>query len=142
MPLVLDAHLTIPDEELSFAASRSGGPGGQNVNKVSTRVTVFFDVSNSSVLTTEQKRRILDRLASRVSREGVLRVVSQQARTQLANRRAALERMAELIRGALAERRKRVPTAPGRAARDERLAEKKRRSRIKHLRGARPDDDS
>ncbi len=142
MPLVIDAQLTIPDEELSFAASRSGGPGGQNVNKVSTRVTVFFDVSNSSVLSDEQKRRILDRLASRVSREGVLRVVSQQARTQLANRRAALERMAELIRGALAERRTRVPTAPGRAARDERLAEKKRRGRIKQLRGVKPDDDS
>lgn len=140
MPLVIDAHLTIPDDDLSFAASRSGGPGGQNVNKVSTRVTVFFDVMNSTALTPEQKRRILDRLATRVSREGVLRVVSQQARTQFANRRAALERMAELIRGALAERRARVPTKPGRGAKEERMAEKKRRGRIKQLRTIRSDD--
>ena len=142
MALVIDGRLTIPDHELSFTASRSGGPGGQNVNKVSTRVTVFFDVVNSSVLTAHQRRRLLERLASRVSRDGVLRVVAQRARTQLANRRAALERLADLIRGALAEQRARTATEPDRAARERRLAEKKRRSRIKHLRSARPSDES
>lgn len=130
--------LAIPDGELSFAASRSGGPGGQNVNKVATRVTLAFDVVGSPSIPVRKKALILTRLATRISKNGVLRVVSQRHRSQGANRRAALERFIELMRGALAEEAPRVPTRPHRASRDRRIAEKKLRGRLKGRR-ARPD---
>src|SRR6476659_9675040 len=95
--------LAIPDEELSFVTSRSGGPGGQNVNKLETRVTVRFDVAGSPSLTEEQRAKILERLATRITRAGVLQVTSQKHRTQADNREAALERFAELLREALHE---------------------------------------
>lgn len=132
--------LAIPEGELSFAASRSGGPGGQNVNKVATRITLAFDVAGSPSLTDEQKALILTRLATRISKEGVLRVVSQRHRTQGGNRRAALERFVELLRGALAEEAPRVPTRPHRASRDRRVASKKLHARLKESR-RRPDSD-
>jgi ribosome-associated protein len=132
--LEVSARVTIPEWELTFTASRSGGPGGQNVNKVATRVTVSFDLARSSALSAEQKARIHARLASRISREGVLRVVSQRYRTQAANRRAVLERLAELLRGALARETPRVPTRPSRGAKERRVVEKKLRSRIKESR--------
>jgi ribosome-associated protein len=132
--------LAIPEGELSFAASRSGGPGGQNVNKVATRITLAFDVAGSPSLTDEQKALILTRLATRISKEGVLRVVSQRHRTQGGNRRAALERFIELLRGALAEEAPRVPTRPHRASRDRRVASKKLHARLKESR-RRPDSD-
>ena len=91
----------IPEDELAFKFSRGGGPGGQNVNKVNTRVTVFFDAANSRSFSDEQKERILRRLASRADKDGVIRVVSQQHRTQKANRDAAVERLEELLKGAL-----------------------------------------
>jgi ribosome-associated protein len=79
-------NIFICEDELVFKASRSGGPGGQNVNKVNTRVTVFFNVANAKGLSEEQKKQILKRLATRASKEGVIRVVSQRYRTQKANR--------------------------------------------------------
>jgi len=130
----ITAGLAIPEGELSFAASRSGGPGGQNVNKVATRITLAFDVAGSPSLTDEQKALIRTRLATRISREGVLRVVSQRHRTQGGNRRAALERFIELLRGALAEEVPRVPTRPHRASRDRRVASKKLHARLKESR--------
>jgi len=133
--IVIDATVRVPEEEIRFAASRSSGPGGQHVNKASTRITLFFDVRNSPSLTAEQRRRILQRLATRISGEGILRVASQRHRSREANRRAALERFAELMRGALEEQPPRTATRPSRASREQRLREKKARAEIKRARG-------
>ena len=127
--------LDIPEEEIRFTASRSGGPGGQNVNKVNSRVTLFFDVEESTVLPTELKDRIKRELAGRVSRAGVLRVVSQRHRTQAANRQAALARFVELLAEALTEAPPRVATRLSRVERLRRLDEKRRRSALKQTRG-------
>jgi ribosome-associated protein len=127
--------IEIPEENLVFKFSRSGGPGGQNVNKVNTRVTVFFDVARCRRYSDEQKRRILKRLATRADKNGVVRVVCQRYRTQRANREGAVERLRELVRGALKKRRVRRKTKVPAYAREKRLAEKKRRSEIKRQRG-------
>jgi len=121
-------------DELVFKASRSSGPGGQNINKVNTRVTLFFDVANCGNLSDWQKRRILDRLATRADKNGVLRVVSQKFRTQRANRRAAVERLQQLLTGALKNWPVRKKSKVPYAAKKRRLEEKKRRSLLKRQR--------
>jgi len=126
--------LAIPEAELVLTASRSGGPGGQNVNKVATKVTLYFDVAGSPSLGPEQRERILARLATRISGDGVLRVSSQVHRTQSANRAQALARFIELLRWALAEEAPRKPTRPTRAARERRIADKRLHSRVKDAR--------
>lgn len=130
----IDDHLAIPDEEVSFATSRSGGPGGQNVNKLETRVTVRFDLANSPSLSEEQKARLRERLATRITRDGALQVTSQRHRSQGANREAAVERFAELLRENLREEPPRKKTRPSRAAKARRLDEKRRQSRRKRER--------
>ena len=136
----VDDDFAIPEEELTFATSRSGGPGGQNVNKLETRVTVRFDLASPS-LDDARRDRIRERLATRVSRAGVLAVTSQRHRTQAANREAAVSRLVELLRDAFAEREPRRPTRPGRAARARRLRAKSLRSRRKRERAAPPPED-
>jgi ribosome-associated protein len=126
--------IEIPEENLVFRFSRSGGPGGQNVNKVNTRVTVFFDVARCERFSDEQKKRILKRLATRADKRGVVRVVCQRNRTQKANREGAVERLRELVREALKKRRVRKKTKVPAYAREKRLAEKKKRSRLKKQR--------
>ena len=133
--------LSIPDDELSFTASRSGGPGGQNVNKVSSKVTLRFDVRASPSLSSEQKRRILTKLGRRVSSEGILRVVSQRSRSQALNRDAAEIRFAELLRGALASPKLRRKTEVPAARRHSRLEEKRHHSEIKRVRVWRKGED-
>ncbi len=128
--------VAISEGELRFTASRSGGPGGQHVNKVSTRVTLLFDVEGSPSLSPEQKARVLRRLASRVTKEGVLRIVSQASRSQAANRAAAIERLVRLLGGALRREKPRVKTGIPAAAKATRLEQKKRRARIKKERAA------
>jgi ribosome-associated protein len=127
-------RLAIPDDELSFTASRSSGPGGQHVNKVSSRVTLRFNVALSPSLSDEQKRRLLHRLATRISKDGILRVGSQKYRSQMANRQAAIERFVTLLRQALAPVPRRHKTTVSPAAKQRRLAEKKRRARLKQQR--------
>lgn len=133
----IDDTLAIPDEEVTFATSRSGGPGGQNVNKLETRVTLRFDLAGSPSLSEEQKARLRERLATRITRDGVLQVSSQKHRSQGANREAAVERFAELLRENLREEPPRKKTRPSRAAKARRLDEKRRQSRRKRERSER-----
>ncbi len=134
-------QLSIPDEELTFTASLSGGPGGQNVNKLSTKVTLWFDVVNSPSLSPEQKELIQSRLATRIGKDGVLRVISQKTRSQAANRELAIERFVELLRDAIREAPVRKRTRVSRAAKLRRLNEKKQRGILKHERSKVPVED-
>ena len=127
-------QVSIPKEELKFTTSRSSGPGGQHVNKVSTRVTLRFDVINSPSLTQGQKRLILDKLATRISKVGVLRVVSQQTRSQAANKEAAVERFIALLQQALKRRPKLKRTTISPVARQKRLDGKRYRGQLKRRR--------
>jgi ribosome-associated protein len=127
-------HLAIPESELTFTAVRSSGPGGQHINKVSSRVMLRFNVAASPSLSDEQKRRILTHLATRISKDGVLRVVAQQSRSQMANRDAALARFVALLQEALTPVPVRKKTRVTAAAKQQRLEEKKRRSHLKQQR--------
>ena len=136
-PLEIGGGLALPDEELSFATSRSGGPGGQNVNKLETRVTLWFDLAGSPSLSAEQKARLRERLATRITRAGVLHVTAQKNRTQAANREAAVERFVALLREALREETPRKKTRIPRAVQRRRVEEKKRRGLRKQERAGR-----
>ena len=133
--LPVDDNLVLPEYELTYRSSRSSGPGGQNVNKVETRVTLLFDVPGSAVLDEAQKELVRRRLATRINKEGVLRVISQRHRTQNANREAARTRLVELLADALRPRRQRRPTKTPKRARRRRLEDKKRRGELKRRRG-------
>jgi len=126
--------LRIPEDELSFVTSRSSGPGGQNVNKVETRVTLLLDVAGSPSLDAAQKERIREELATRINKEGVLRVSVQRHRTQAENRREAVERLRSLLADALSEDPERRPTRVPRSARRYRREDKRRRAQLKRLR--------
>jgi ribosome-associated protein len=132
-------ELAIPVAELEFRASRSSGPGGQGVNTTDSRVELRFDLAGSPSLPDEAKARALRRLGPRLDSGGVLRVVAQTQRSQLANRRAAVDRFTDLMSAALATPRPRRPTRPTRAAAARRVESKRRRSATKRLRG-RPRD--
>ncbi len=133
--------LVIPGRELTFEASRAGGPGGQNVNKVSTRVTLRFHVEDSTVLDGDQKSLVASRLASRINRDGEIVIHADEHRSQPRNREAARARLVALLDAALRRVRPRVPTRPTRTAVRRRLEEKKRRAEIKRARGDPGDDD-
>ena len=132
----IPGDIFINEDELVFKVSRSSGPGGQNINKLNTRVTLLFDVANCGSLSDLQKQRILTRLATRADKNGVLRVVSQKYRTQRANRRAAVERLQRLLAGALKTKPIRKKSKVPYAAKQRRLEEKKRRSMLKQQRSA------
>ncbi|MBP8846051.1 MAG: aminoacyl-tRNA hydrolase [Thermoanaerobaculia bacterium] len=125
-----DAHgripgVEIPEQELTFEFIRSSGPGGQNVNKVSTAVRLRFDVRNSTVLPDEVKVRLIALAGRRVTKEGELVLLGQRHRTQEKNRQDVLARLAELVERALVAPRKRRATKPTRAAGVRRLRAKK-----------------
>ncbi len=130
-------NISIREDELIFKASRSAGPGGQNVNKVNTRITLFLDVANCESFSDVQKRRILSRLATRADKNGLVRVASQRFRTQKANRRAAVERLQQLLAEVLKTRPVRKKTKIPYAAKQRRLEEKRRRSLLKRQRAKR-----
>jgi len=124
----------IPLSELIFSTSRSGGPGGQNVNKVNTKVELRFDVKNTFHLTEIEKEKIFRRLKNRVTSEGEMIVTSQSERTQFMNRKKAEEKFFSLIASALTEKSRRKTTGPTTASKRERLEKKKLRSTVKKLR--------
>ena len=132
--IVINDRLAIPESELAYRFSRSSGPGGQHVQKSDTRVELLFDVARSPSLDEEQRARILERLATQIDGEGVLRVVSSATRSQLENRAEAVQRLQALLAAALRVRKRRKPTQPSKAAREARLAEKKVRSQHKATR--------
>jgi ribosome-associated protein len=133
--LEVNESLSIPRGELEVKVSRSSGAGGQHVNKTSSRVEIFWNVRTSSVLSEEQRARLLDRLASRLSTEGSIRVVASDMRSQSRNRELAEERLTETLRRALLVPKKRRATKPTRAAKEARLESKKRQSHKKRERG-------
>ena len=131
----------IPVAELSFRASRSGGPGGQHVNTSSTRIELLWNIKTSPSLPEEVRERLCRRLATRLDGEGVLRLVGSGSRSQLQNRREVLDRFGALVTAAARRPRPRRKTRPPAASREQRLKQKKRRVEIKRRRGrVRPDD--
>jgi ribosome-associated protein len=110
--------------ELEFTTSRSSGPGGQNVNKVNSKVTVRWDV-NHSAISEEQREVILKKLHTRLTKEGILQLTSQDKRSQLQNKEAVVQKLEQLLSKAFAPKKVRRPTKPGKAARQVRLKEKK-----------------
>lgn len=133
--LDIEGGPSIPVSELTYRATRSGGPGGQHVNTSSTRVELTWNVGTSPSLDDEQRVRLLDRLSNRIDAEGVLRLTSGATRSQLRNRQAVTERLGALVADALREAPPRRKTRPPKSAREERLRQKRRRSEIKSRRG-------
>ncbi len=129
--LIINEQLQIPLDELQFRFSKSSGPGGQHVNKAETRVTLLFDVANSPSLTEEQKALLLEKLQNRLDKSGTLQVSVQTFRSQSRNRDTAVARLQKLLKKALTPPKKRKRTKPSKAAKEKRLAEKKRRSQLK-----------
>jgi ribosome-associated protein len=121
-------------DEFVFSTSRSSGPGGQNINKVNTKVELRFKVSKSLKLSEKEKQIILEKLENRINREGELIIVSQSERSQLKNRNEAVDKFYSLISKALTIRKKRRPTSPTRGSKEERLNIKRIRSTIKRSR--------
>lgn len=120
--------------EFTFTASRSGGPGGQHVNKVSTKVELRFDVLKSNLLTEEEKKIIQNKLLSKINSEGELILVSQSERTQLLNKEKVIEKFYLLLAKALTPVKKRKPTRPSKAAKEKRLEEKRMQAEKKERR--------
>lgn len=134
MDLPISDTLSIPEQELIYSFARSGGPGGQNVNKVESKVILRFDVHNSPSLSDEQRWMIQQKLATRMTHEGILHLSCQTARSQLANRKAVTQMFASLLQEALEIEPDRIPTRPSRAARQRRITGKKLRGGVKRQR--------
>jgi ribosome-associated protein len=129
--LAVNESLAIPRTELDVRVSRSSGAGGQHVNKTSSRVEIFWNILGSRAVTEQQRARLREKLSSRLTGEGSIRVVASDMRSQSRNRDLAEERLADLVRRALVVPRKRKPTKPTRAAKQARLDSKKRHSKKK-----------
>ncbi len=134
----VNARLEIPWSELSFAASRASGPGGQHVNTTDSRIELRWRPAGSAALSGEQRERLLARLGGRLNRRGELVLACAQERSQHRNREIVLERFAALLRQALAVRRPRRPTAPSASSRERRLDAKRRRAAVKRRRTGGP----
>lgn len=126
-------------KEFVFKTSRSGGKGGQNVNKLSTRVQVDFNIPQSQLLTAEEKAVILEKLGDKLSGEGILQTVSQTERTQLGNKNVAIKKMYHVLNRCFVVAKKRKPTKMSKAAKEKRLSNKKKRGEVKKQRKVRVD---
>lgn len=131
----IEDGLRIPLSELTYRATRSGGPGGQHANTTSTRVELTWNVRESGALTEEQRSRLLQRLDNRVDTSGVLRLTASGSRSQARNRQEVTERFREIVAQAMRRPKPRKRTRPPRRAKERRLKEKKRRSELKKKRG-------
>jgi ribosome-associated protein len=120
--------------ELGFTTSRSSGPGGQNVNKVSTKVTVRFDVQKSNLLSEIEKAVLMEKLAQKITTEGVLVTSSQEKRSQLENKEAVLAKLDAMLKKAFERKKKRKKTKPSKAAVEKRIGQKKKDSEKKKWR--------
>ncbi|MDY0020855.1 alternative ribosome rescue aminoacyl-tRNA hydrolase ArfB [Arenimonas caeni] len=134
--LEITPTLSIPDDELVERFVRSGGPGGQNVNKVSTAVELRFDIAGSTALPAEVKARLLARRDRRITAEGVLVLSAQRFRTQDRNREDARARLAALVAAATVAPKKRVATKPTKGSKERRLGAKRERASVKRQRSA------
>ena len=139
--LRINDDLWIDGDDLRFEFARSSGPGGQNVNKVETKVRLLFDLQGSRSLSSKQRSRVEERLATRITKAGVLHVSSQRHRSREANRRATIERFVELLADALEEEEPRLPTRVPKTQRRRRLDSKRRRSQKKALRAKLVEED-
>lgn len=128
--------LRIPGAEVSFRATRAGGPGGQHVNTSSTRIELWWNLEESTAPTDAQRALLRERLGRRLDSEGWLRLVEAGSRSQLRNREAVTARFLDLLAQAVRPRKKRTPTRVPRAAKERRLEGKRHRSGIKRLRGS------
>jgi ribosome-associated protein len=133
--------VSIPLDELQFRATRASGPGGQGVNTTDSRVELRFDLAGSPSLGEAERARLLEALSARVDANGTLRVVAQTHRSQLLNRREAIERLQGLLAGGLRRQAARVPTRPSAAANRRREAAKRRRAATKQARRRPQSDD-
>ena len=138
--LVVTRSVEIPRDEFRFATSTSSGPGGQHVNKTSTKVQLRWNVSNTSSLRDDVRERFLKKYSRQINQEGELLITSQRYRSQLRNRDDCLEKLSEWIRSVLTPPKKRKPTRPSRASKERRLKEKKKQSQRKESR-RRPNED-
>jgi ribosome-associated protein len=129
--LEVNESLSIPRSELDVRVSRSSGAGGQHVNKTSSRVEIFWNIRDSRALTDEQRSRLLEKLVSRLTTEGSIRIVASDMRSQTRNRELAEERLVETVRRGLIVPKKRRATRPTRASKEARLESKKRQSHKK-----------